>query len=341
MTQMHTPATSTDFPGLVDRFGRKVSYLRISVTDRCDFRCVYCMSEDISFVPREQVLTLEEILFTARAFTELGVSKIRITGGEPLVRRNIVWLLSEINKLPGLGELVLTTNGSQLEKLAEQLRDAGVRRLNISLDSLRPDRFRRMTRVGDLNKVLRGIEAARRAGFERIKINAVILKNHNHDEILDLVRFAMQHAMDIAFIEEMPLGMIGDHDRAVAYYSSDAVKRDIEQHYQLTATGEQTGGPARYFRISESESRAGFISPHSHNFCDSCNRVRLTTEGRLLLCLGQEHSVDLRRVVRANPGDPDTLKQAVIDAMAIKPRGHDFDLASQPVILRNMNVTGG
>lgn len=336
---METP--SADTPKLIDRFGRHVTYVRVSITDRCDFRCVYCMSKDMTFLPRARILALEEILFIMQGFTALGVTRIRLTGGEPLVRRNILWLVRELNRLPGLRELVLTTNGSRLEKLADELREAGIRRLNISLDSLQPDRFRRITRVGDLARVLRGIEAARQAGFERIKINAVILKNYNHDEILDLVEFVVQHAMDITFIEEMPMGLIDEHNRAVTYYSSDAVKRDIEQRFTLVATSEKTGGPARYHRVSGTDTRVGFISPHSHNFCSSCNRVRVTTEGRLLLCLGQEHSVDLRQLIRANPGDVTTLKQALVDSMAIKPEGHDFDLGSQPVILRHMNATGG
>ncbi|MCC6714280.1 MAG: GTP 3',8-cyclase MoaA [Gammaproteobacteria bacterium] len=335
-----SPAPANLSPQLVDRYGRTVNYVRISVTDRCDFRCVYCMAEEMTFLPRAQVLTLEELAFIGRAFVDLGVQKIRITGGEPLVRRNVSRLFRDLGAL-SLRELVLTTNGSQLPRMAQELKDAGVRRINVSLDSLRRDRFRQITRVGDLDQVLAGIEAARRVGFERIKINSVILRHRNDDEIIDLVRYASERGMDISFIEEMPLGVIGDHDRAEAFYSSDEVRRDIERAYTLTATAETTGGPSRYFRINETGTRVGFISPHSHNFCESCNRVRLTVEGRLLLCLGQEHSVDLKRVVRANPGDLATLKQAIRDSMAIKPRGHDFDLAAQPVIFRHMNVTGG
>jgi cyclic pyranopterin phosphate synthase len=326
---------------LVDRFGRHVTYARLSVTDRCDFRCVYCMSEDMTFLPRAQVLTLEEIYSVARAFTELGVTKLRLTGGEPLVRRNILWLVREIGKLPGLGELVLTTNGSQLERLAGPLCDAGVKRINVSLDSLDAERFRNLTRIGDLNKVLRGIEAARAAGFRRLKLNTVILKHRNDDEILNLVDFVVERGMDISFIEEMPLGLVDEHDRALAYYSSDEVRRDIETRYRLIPTTESTGGPSRYFQVADSDSRVGFISPHSHNFCESCNRVRVTVQGRLLLCLGQEHSVDLRHLMRAHPGDGARLKQAIVDSMAIKPKGHDFDLSRQVVIMRHMSVTGG
>lgn len=337
---MTTVSTAAAGP-LIDRFDRHVSYLRVSVTDRCDFRCVYCMSEDMEFVPRQQLLTLEELSFVTRAFSELGVSKIRITGGEPLVRRNVLRLFRDIGALPGVRELVTTTNGSQLVNMAADLRAAGVRRINISLDSLDPERFRRMTRTGDLKRVLAGIDAALTAGFERVKINSVILKNRNHDEVSDLVRFAAGRGMDISFIEEMPLGVIGDHDRAEAYYSSDDIRRDLEKTFTLVPTTESTGGPSRYFRVPELAIKVGFISPHSHNFCDSCNRVRLTCEGRLLLCLGQEHSVDLRAVVRSRPGDMQYLKQAIVDSMLIKPKGHEFNLAAKPVIFRHMNVTGG
>ncbi len=338
---MHpTPPVAGTFP-LVDRFGRPITYVRLSVTDRCDFRCVYCMSEDMVFLPRALILTLEEMAELGRAFVELGVRKIRITGGEPLVRKNVLCLFRELGQLPGLKELVLTSNGSQLEKMAPALREAGIRRINISLDSLQPERFRRITRVGELDKVLRGIRAARAASFERLKLNAVILKNRNHDEVVALARFALEHDMDISYIEEMPLGMVGDHDRAEAYYSSDRIREDLTRHFTLLPTAETTGGPSRYYRIPGSDSRIGFISPHSHNFCGSCNRVRVTAEGRLLLCLGQEHSVDLRQVLRAHPGDRERLKQAISRAMEIKPKGHDFNLQAQPVILRHMSVTGG
>jgi cyclic pyranopterin phosphate synthase len=328
-------------PALVDRFGRQVTYLRISVTDRCDFRCVYCMEPDQRFVPRDEVLRLEEILQVARTFVSLGVRKVRLTGGEPLVRRNVLWLMREIAALPGLGELVITTNGSQLEKRAREIRAAGVRRINISLDSLRRSRFRSITRDGDLAKVLRGIDAAVAAGFERIKLNAVILKHRNHDEVLDLVRFAVDKGINISFIEEMPVGQIGDHDRAEVFYSSDRIRADLESGFELVPTTETTGGPARYYRIPQTETRVGFISPHSHNFCGDCNRVRVTTEGRLLLCLGQEHSLDLRRILRDHPGDEARLGRAIRDAMQIKPEGHEFDLTAKPILFRHMNVTGG
>ncbi|EIJ44234.1 molybdenum cofactor biosynthesis protein A [Beggiatoa alba B18LD] len=326
---------------LIDKFNRKVTYLRISVTDRCDFRCVYCMDEKMNFLPRAQLLTLEEIALIGQAFVELGVSKIRITGGEPLVRNNIMQLFDKLGQLDGLKELVLTTNGSQLQKLAQPLRDSGVKRINISLDSLRANRFTQITRVGQLSTVLKGIDAALQVGFERIKLNTVILKNRNEDEIIDLVNFAIDKGIDISFIEEMPLGVIGEHNRAEAYYSSDQIRQDIEQVFPFIPTTETTGGPAKYYRIPNTDTRVGFISPHSHNFCESCNRVRLTTEGRLLLCLGQEHSIDLRRVVRANPNNMEVLKQAIVKSMEIKPKGHDFDLTRQPIILRYMNMTGG
>jgi cyclic pyranopterin phosphate synthase len=332
---------SASMPALIDRFGRKVPYLRLSITDRCDFRCVYCMAENMTFLPRAQILTLEEMYAVARAFVELGVKKIRVTGGEPLVRKGAVDLLERVGGLPGLRELALTTNGSQLEASAQRLKAAGVRRLNVSLDSLDPDKFRRLTRVGDLPQVLRGIDAAREAGFERIKLNAVVLKNRNHEETADLVAYAVERGLDISFIEEMPLGEVRSHDRNEAHYPSDAIRRDLESRFTLLPTPESTGGPSRYWRVAGADSRVGFISPHSHNFCASCNRVRVTAEGRLLLCLGNEHSVDLKRVLRAHPGDEERLKQAIVAAMAIKPERHHFDVQAQPVIFRHMNVTGG
>ena len=327
--------------GLMDRFGRKVTYLRISVTDRCDLRCIYCMSENMQFVPRTQLLTLEEIIRIGKSFVDLGVNKIRITGGEPLTRRNIMKVFEELGQLHGLNDLTLTTNASQLTKYAKFLHDAGVTRINISLDTIRAERFSKITRVGKLHKTLAGIDAALDAGFKKLKINSVVLKHMNHDEVTDLVGFVRDRGMDITFIEEMPLGIVHDHNRAQTYYSSDEILTDLRQHYELIATTEKTGGPARYYKMPDSESRIGFISPHSHNFCDSCNRVRLTAEGLLLLCLGQEHSKDLRRVVRANPGNDKALRKAIIQSMLIKPKGHDFDLNTQEVILRHMNTTGG
>lgn len=326
---------------LTDRFDRKITYLRISVTDRCDLRCVYCMSEDMTFLPRERLLSLEEIVRVGRCFVDLGVNKIRITGGEPLHRRDILKVFRELGELDGLRDLTLTTNGTQLTRFAADLRAAGVTRINVSLDTLRPARYRAMTRNGHLERVMAGLDAAQAAGFARIKLNAVILRDHNSDEVVELVDFAIGRGFDISFIEEMPLGFVGDHDRAACYYSSDQIRKDLSAHYALLPTTESTGGPSSYFRIPGVDTRIGFISPHSHNFCDHCNRVRLTSEGRLLLCLGQEHSIDLRRVVRANPGNDEAVRRAIRASMEIKPRGHDFDLRAQPVIFRHMNHTGG
>jgi len=338
--------TRANLPQLIDRFGREVTYVRLSVTDRCDLRCVYCMSEKMKFVPRAQLLTLEEIARIGRAFVDLGVNKIRLTGGEPLTRRNILSVFESLGELDGLKDLTVTTNGTLLEKYAQALKDAGVGRINISLDTLHADRFKKITRIGKLEKTLAGIEAALKVGFQKIKLNTVIMRGYNDDEIIDLVEFVRMRDMDISFIEEMPLGEIGDHDRAKTYYSSDDLRQLLQNHYGLTATTEQTGGPAKYYRFADNElSRIGFISPHSHNFCDDCNRVRVTAEGMLLLCLGQEHSLDLRRVVRANPDasihNDEVLKQAIIGAMQLKPKGHDFNLNEQPIIMRHMSATGG
>ncbi|MDO9046615.1 MAG: GTP 3',8-cyclase MoaA [Methylobacter sp.] len=335
---MTHPSPSTQ---LIDRFGRTVDYLRISITDRCDFRCLYCMAEDMTFLPRAQILTLEEIYTLAKAFAELGVKKIRVTGGEPLVRKGALELLQNIGRIESLNELVITTNGSQLETMAASLKEAGVKRINISLDTLDADKFKAITRTGDLSQVLRGIQAAKAAGFERIKINAVILKDRNHAEVNDLVRFAVDNGIDISFIEEMPLGVVSQHDRAGAYYSSDLIKADLARNFVLVATSEKTGGPSNYFNVAGAQTRVGFISPHSENFCSTCNRVRLTVEGRLLLCLGNEHSVDLKQVIRANPGNMAVLKQVIVEAMLIKPEKHEFNIHEQPVILRYMSMTGG
>ena len=333
--------TSANPTTLLDRFGRQVTYVRLSVTDRCDLRCVYCMSEDMTFVPREQLLTLEEMARLGKAFVDLGVHKIRITGGEPLVRRNILKLFNDLGQLENLHDLTLTTNGTQLARYANDLKAAGVTRINISLDTLDPQRFNNLTRLGDINKVFAGIDAALAAGFQQVKLNAVILKHRNHDEVLDLVTFAHQRGMDITFIEEMPMGVIGDHDRAEAYYSSDEILRDLRQQFTLHEIADNTGGPARYFRCEDNAQRVGFISPHSHNFCDTCNRVRVTAEGRLLLCLGQEHSMDLRQVLRENPTDDAPVRAALLESMALKPQGHEFNLQGQPVIFRHMSATGG
>jgi len=334
---------NTDSPKLIDRFGRQVTYVRMSITDRCDFRCVYCMDEEMTFMPKQKLLTLEEIVFLLKAFCELGVERIRITGGEPLVRRNVDWLFEQIGQLKqstALEELTITTNGSQLPKYAQQLVNAGVDRINISLDSLKADKFKALTRTGELSSVLAGIDAAREAGFKRLKLNAVIMKGRNDDEVVDLAQYALDRGMDISYIEEMPLGHVA-HARNESFYSSDQVRELLETQFKLTESVSKTGGPSRYYQVDGYENRIGFISPHSHNFCESCNRVRVTTEGRLLLCLGQEHSMDLREVIRSNPGDIEHLKQAIIESMDIKPKGHDFDIQAQPVLFRHMSVTGG
>ena len=335
--------SSTAANTLIDPFGRRVDYLRLSVTDRCDFRCVYCMAEDMSFAPKAEILTLEELAQVAEAFVDLGGRKIRLTGGEPLIRHNVMQLVERLGALPGLDELVLTTNGSQLARLAVPLREAGVSRINISLDSLRPRRFQQLTRIGHLEQVVAGIDTACAAGFERLRLNAVILRGRNEDEVLDLVEFARERGIDIAFIEEMPLGLIDEHNRALTLAGSDALRQQIDARYPLIPQGDPTGsaGPARFFSMADSTSRVGFISPHSNNFCHLCNRVRLTVEGKLLLCLGNEHAVDLRAVLRDPNSDAQALKQALRDGLMIKPEKHHFDLSGEPQILRFMNATGG
>jgi cyclic pyranopterin phosphate synthase len=330
-------------PVLIDRFQRRVDYVRLSVTDRCDFRCVYCMAEEMVFVPKPDILTLEELQQVARAFTELGVRKIRLTGGEPLIRSNVMSLVEELGQMPGLEQLVITTNGSQLQRLAPQLRANGVKRVNISLDSLQPRKFRHLTRHGNLDQVIAGIDAAVAQGFEGVKINAVILKGRNEDEVPRLVEFVRQRGIDLAFIEEMPLGNIVEHDRALSFCSSAELREIIDRSHPLQALESSDGaaGPARYYGMADSPSRIGFISPHSENFCQQCNRVRVTAEGRLLLCLGNEHSVDLRAVLRSPDYHLDRLKQTIVDAMDIKPERHYFDNHGEPQIVRFMNMTGG
>ena len=328
-------------PVLIDLFGRKIDYIRLSITDRCDFRCVYCMSENMQFLPRNEVLSLEDYLKIAKAFVALGVKKIRVTGGEPLVRKNALWLFKELGKLPGLNELVLTTNGSQLEHYATALRKSGVRRVNISLDSLNAESFRKITRVGDLNKVLRGIQAAQKAGFEKIKLNALLMKGVNDMEAPALVAFAIDQGLDIAFIEEMPLGQI-DRERALNYVSNDETLQRLNNHYVMIRSTESTGGPSNYWRIPHTQTKVGFISPNSHNFCESCNRVRISCEGQMYLCLGQEHSVNLKPYLTTQNFDAEALKQATIDGIKIKPKGHDFDIKrASASVIRFMSRTGG
>jgi cyclic pyranopterin phosphate synthase len=328
---------------LIDRFGREVSYVRISVTDRCDFRCVYCMDENMSFVPRTEVLSLEEIQSVAQAFVELGVSKIRLTGGEPLIRANMLSLCNALGKLDGLNELVMTTNGSHLVKYAAGLKAAGIKRLNISLDSLDASQFKALTRTGELSSVLAGIDAAIAQGFDRIKLNAVILKGRNDHQVLPLVQYALDKNIDISFIEEMPLGIISEHSRAETFCSNDELFALISSKLNLRPLDikSKTSGPTQSYQVQGAKTRVGFISPHSHNFCGDCNRVRVTAEGRLLLCLGNEHSVDLRAVLRAYPNDNTRLKQAIIAAMDLKPERHEFDHSNEPQIIRFMNMTGG
>ena len=326
---------------LIDGFGRKIDYIRLSVTDRCDFRCVYCMAEDMEFLPRAKVLSLEELATLGESFVNLGIKRIRLTGGEPLVRRGVIDLIAKLSALPGLDEVTLTTNGSQLSKFAKPLKEAGLKRINISLDSLNPERFARMTRRDMLHQVLAGVDAAVAEGFEKIKLNAVVMKNHNDDEILPLVDYAQQRDIDISFIEEMPLGQIQHHDRQQAYCSSDDVRQVIESRYALLPSTDSTGGPSRYYRIPDAKGRIGFISPHSHNFCSSCNRLRVTAEGRLLLCLGQENSVDLRAVLRRYPGEAHRIESLIRDAISRRPEGHQFAEDDAPQVLRFMNMTGG
>ena len=337
MTHPDSPSS----PVLEDRFGRTIDYVRLSVTDRCDFRCVYCMAEDMTFVPRAQVLTLEEMGRLARVLVALGVKRIRLTGGEPLVRKDVAHLVRDIGAISGLRELNLTTNGSRLDRFASELKAGGLDRINISLDSLNPDRFRELTRTGDLAQVLRGIDAARQAGFQRIKLNSVILRGRNHDEVPALADFVLEKGLDIAFIEEMPLGQITEHDRGLEFVSSEELRDDLSKRLNLVPLAEKTGGPSRYWQVPGSDSRIGFISPHSQNFCHLCNRVRITAEGRMLLCLGHEHSVDLRAVLRAHPDDDTPLRNAIVDAMAIKPERHDFTLDPGEQLVRFMNMTGG
>lgn len=333
---------NTLYMQLIDSFGRTVNYVRLSVTDRCDLRCVYCMAEEMTFLPRNEVLSIEEFASLGRAFVELGVTKLRITGGEPLVRRGTIGLLQHLGQLRGLTELCLTTNGTHLPQYAQAIRDAGVKRINISLDSLNPERFRRLTRFGDLTQVLAGIKAAQQAGL-KIKLNCVALKHYNADEVQSLVQFALDEGLDISFIEEMPLGKISEHGRAAEYVSSDELRSQLSRDYRL-APHENTqadAGPSRYWQVDGFNSRIGFISPHSHNFCGSCNRVRVTATGRLLLCLGNEHSVDLREQLRSKNYSDAALRESIINAMQHKPEKHYFDLANEPQIVRFMNMTGG
>jgi cyclic pyranopterin phosphate synthase len=333
----------TPQPALVDPFGRQVTYLRVSVTDRCDFRCTYCMSEHMTFLPKRDLLTLEELDRLCSAFVANGVRKLRITGGEPLVRKNIMWLFRKLSRHlgDGLDEVTLTTNGSQLAKFAGELKDAGVRRINISLDTLDRDRFKVITRWGDLNQVMAGIDAAEAAGL-KIKINAVALRRVNEDEIDELIRFAHGRGFDLTLIETMPLGDI-DGDRTDHYLPLSIVRARLMDRWTLEDIPFRTGGPARYVRVKETGGRLGFITPMTHNFCESCNRVRLTCTGTLYMCLGQDDAADLRSPLRASSGD-ELVTEAIREAISRKPKGHDFVIdrrTKQPAVARHMSVTGG
>lgn len=328
-------------PKLIDQFGRQVDYIRLSITDRCDFRCQYCMSEDMTFLSRDEVLSLEECARIVRTFVELGVSKVRITGGEPLVRKNALWLFEQVGQLQGLDELVLTTNGSQLAKYAAALKQAGVKRINVSLDSLHEDRFKQITRIGHLQQVLDGLQAAIAVGFDGIKLNTVLMRGINDDEAEDLVSFAIAQKIDISFIEEMPLGEV-NHLRDSTFISNTDTLKRLQSKYSLIASTHNSGGPARYWQVANTATKIGFISPHSHNFCESCNRVRISCKGELFLCLGQDDKVDLMPLLREHPYDDTPLKQAILNSMNIKPKGHDFDLKrATPAVVRFMSHTGG
>ncbi len=336
--------TGTGFPPMTDPFGRDVTYLRVSVTDRCDFRCTYCMAENMTFLPKKDLLTLEELDRLCTVFIEKGVRKLRLTGGEPLVRKNIMHFVGQLSrhlKTGALEELTLTTNGSQLARFATQLADAGVKRINVSLDTLDREKFSRITRWGQLAKVMEGIDAAEKAGL-KLKINAVALKGFNDDEIPGMIEWAHGRGMDMTVIETMPMGEI-DEDRTDHYLPLSQLRSDLEQQFTLTDIPFKTGGPARYVEIAETGGRLGFITPMSHNFCESCNRVRLTCTGTLYMCLGQDDAADLRAALRASEGN-EQVASAIDEAIGRKPKGHDFIIdrnTRRPAVARHMSVTGG
>ncbi len=342
MSLTELPMTSTP---IIDPFGRAISYLRVSVTDRCDFRCVYCMSENMSFLPKKDLLTLEELERVCRAFVDLGVRKLRLTGGEPLVRRNVMQLINNLGQLIDQGkleELTLTTNGSQLERFAPALVDAGVRRVNVSLDTLDHQKFKTITRWGRLEQVLGGLEAAKRAGLA-IKINAVALKGVNDDEIENMLAWCGEEGFDLTLIEVMPMGDIGGEERLDQYLPLSLVRSRLQKRFTLEESSHRTGGPARYFDVKETGQRIGFITPLTHNFCEDCNRVRLTCTGTLFMCLGQDDDADLRSPLRASDDDM-ALKQAIHNAIERKPKGHDFVIDRRQgakSVGRHMSVTGG
>jgi cyclic pyranopterin phosphate synthase len=330
---------------LIDPFERAITYLRVSVTDRCDFRCVYCMSENMTFLPKKDLLTLEELDRVCSNFVRLGVEKIRITGGEPLVRRDIMTFFDAMSRhleSGALKELTLTTNGSQLEKHADDLYAAGVRRINVSLDTLDDDKFAQITRWGRLPQVIRGIDAAQRAGL-RVKINTVALAGFNENELFTLQAWCAEHDMDLTFIEVMPMGDIGNEDRITQYWSLKDLRARLTERFDVTDLAERTGGPARYIRIEETGQKIGLITPLSHNFCESCNRVRITCTGEIYTCLGQEGHSDLRAPLRASSDDTH-LEAAIRRAVGLKPKGHDFDYSRQSIdgqVSRHMSHTGG
>ena len=334
-----------NIPKLIDPFNRAITYLRVSVTDRCDFRCVYCMSENMNFLPKADLLTLEELDKMCSAFISQGVEKLRITGGEPLVRRNIMEFFESISrhlKTGDLKELTLTTNGSQLHRFAEKLSEIGIKRINVSLDTLNEQKFSKITRWGRLSQVLKGIDAALAAGI-KIKINTVALKDFNEDELEEIVQWCANRKMDLTFIEVMPMGDIGNENRLNQYWPLSDLRKKLSETWTLYDTDEQTGGPARYVRLNQTGQKIGFITPMTHNFCESCNRVRLTCTGELYQCLGQEDQVDLRKILR-NHSDTEPLIQAIHNAISKKPKGHDFDYSRQSIsgqMTRHMSHTGG
>lgn len=330
--------------GMIDPFGRAISYLRVSVTDRCDFRCTYCMAEDMAFLPKRDLLSLEELDRLCSVFVAKGVRKLRLTGGEPLVRKNVMHLVRQLSRhldSGALDELTLTTNGSQLARFAQELADCGVRRINVSLDTLDPQKFRAITRWGELSKVMAGIEAAEAAGL-KIKLNAVALKGFNDAELPAMMRWAHGRGIDLTVIETMPMGEI-DVDRTDQYLPLSKLRAELERQFTLTDIPYKTGGPARYVEVAETGGRLGFITPLTHNFCESCNRVRLTCTGTLYMCLGQEDAADLRAPLRASEGD-ELVSHAIDEAIGRKPKGHDFVIdrrTVRPAVARHMSVTGG
>ena len=331
---------------LIDPFARAITYLRVSVTDRCDFRCVYCMAENMTFLPKKELLTLEELDRMCSTFIGLGVEKLRITGGEPLVRRGIMEFFNSMSRhldSGALKELTLTTNGSQLERFATDLYAAGVRRINVSLDTLDEEKFARVTRWGRLPQVLRGLDAAQAAGL-RVKLNAVALRGFNEDELLTLTQFCAARDMDLTWIEVMPMGDLGNEDRIGQYWPLSDLRETLAQHYTLIDLAHRTGGPARYVQLAETGQQIGFITPLTHNFCESCNRVRMTCTGELYMCLGQEDRADLRAPLRASPDSDAPLIEAITAAIGRKPKGHDFDYSRQRAdgqVSRHMSHTGG